>query len=183
MTERDLDLMFELGEWPRPNDAVDCTTGERTPIDPITWIREGGARSTLRVAARQFDADYDVEGNGTIRNEDGIAIDGDDYAGGHTFSPDAARVVYGIYGGAMGPHYTTEIRSRDTTTGAELWTAQVETPFGRLIHTGPSVVVELPTPDALFSPWEAALALEILDADDGTIQNRIPTSLRVIHLD
>ena len=59
-------------ETPRPNSAVDCETGERQPIEPITWMREGGSRFIQRIGDRTFEAAGDAEGNADVFNESGV---------------------------------------------------------------------------------------------------------------
>lgn len=167
-----------------PNFAVDCATGETTAIDPISWTREGGSRGITRVGDRTFTYEGDAEGNADMTNEQGVSIDGDEYAGYHTFSPDGDRVVYGDFTGAPGPHATARIRSRDTTTGELLWTIDFAEPFGSLSHTGDHVVVAHPPPLMVdpVAPWETTSWIEIYDAERGELLLTVPTVLELIYL-
>jgi hypothetical protein len=170
-------------EQPVPNHAVDCATGESTPIDPITWVREGGSRGIVRVDDRVFTYEGDAEGNADVVNEAGVSINGDDYAGYHTYSPDGDLVVYGDFTDSVGPHATDRIRSRNTTTGELLWTLDVATPFGSLQHTGDRVVVSLPpATNGAITPWDATARIDLYDADTGEQLLSVPTVLEIVYV-
>ena len=111
--QRFSDVAFEQGE-PIPNEAVDCETGERQPIEPISWNVEGGSRFVQRVGARTFNGEGDAEGNADIANESGISINGNDYAGYHTFDDDASRVAYLVMDAIATPHLSPLLRARAT---------------------------------------------------------------------
>lgn len=167
-------------EVPVPNSAVDCASGERTPIDPITWMREGGSRGITRVADRTFTYEGDAEGNADVTNESGISINGDDYAGYHTYSPDGSRVVYADFTDAPGPHYTDRIRARDTTTGELLWTVEMPGMFASLHHSEDRVLVAYPPPTAdPMSPWEATSWVDVHDAETGRLLLTVPTVIPI----
>jgi hypothetical protein len=182
--ERADELPVPTGQdQPIPNYAIDCETGERTAIDPISWSREGGSRGILRVADRTFTYEGDSEGNADVTNEAGVSINGDDYAGYHTYSPDGDRVVYGDFTGSVSPHATDRIRSRDTTTGELLWTLDVGTPFGSLQHTGDRVVVsQAPATNGAITPWDATARIDVYDADTGEQLLSVPTVLEVVYV-
>lgn len=164
-----------------PNEAVDCQTGEATPIDPVSWRGEGSYRIIEEVSDRTFTFLGDAEGNADAVNEDGIVINGDDYAGLHTFSPDASEVVYGVYGDA-GPHLSTDIRVRDTTGGELRWSAELDRPFGVLHHVGQRVVADQPPLAQSIEPWMSTEYLVVHDASTGDRIADVPTALRIRHL-
>ncbi len=168
---------------PVPNYAVDCATGERTAIDPISWTVEGGSRGITRVADRTFTYEGDAEGNADVTNESGISINGDDYAGFHTYSPDGDRVVYADFTDAPGPHYTNRIRTRDTTTGELLWTADMPGMFTSLHHTDDRVLVAYPPPTAeVTNPGDSTSRVDVHDAETGRLLLTVPTVLNIVDL-
>jgi hypothetical protein len=169
-------------EYPIPNYAVDCATGASTAIDPVSFHFEGGARTLKSVAGRTFTVHFDAEGNGDIVNTDGISVNGDDYAGFHTFSPDGTRVVYGDYGGGVSPHVTTNIAVRNTVDGSLLWRTELPRPFAALEITDQTVVAALPSRDAEYEPWSNTELLAVFDASDGTPLASLPTSIDILHL-
>lgn len=135
-------------EGPEPKDdtiplfAVDCASGDSQPIEPaVVFTGDGGTRITERIAGRVFTGFGDAEGNADFFNEDGRSLNGDDYAGYHTFTDDASIVVYGDMGVGSGPHFSPVIRARDTTDGRELWTTEFEQPFQHIFHVGDHTAV------------------------------------------
>jgi hypothetical protein len=180
--ERDNEATPTPTEYPIPNYAVDCATGASTAIDPVSFHFEGGARTVKSVAGRTFTVHYDAEGNGDIVNTDGISINGDDYAGFHTFSPDGTRVVYGDYGGGVSPHITRDIAVRNTVDGSLLWRTELPRSFAALEVTDRTVVAALPSRDAQYEPWSNTELLAVFDASDGTPLASVPTSIEILHL-
>jgi hypothetical protein len=158
-------------ETPVPNFAVDCETGEEQPIDPVSWTREGGSRHVERIAERTFTFDGDAEGNADVTNESGVSINGDDYGGYYEFSPDASRVVYGDMTAAI--HVTNLLRSRDTTTGELLWTAELESPVAGFHWYDDRIVASVPGGGV---PGVAHEAVIVLDARNGDVITTVPTS-------
>jgi hypothetical protein len=180
--ERDNEATPSPTEYPIPNHAVDCSTGASTAIDPVSFHFEGGARTLESVAGRTFTVHFDAEGNGDIVNTDGLSINGDDYAGFHTFSPDGTRVVYGNYGGGVSPHITRNIAVRNTVDGSLLWRTELSRSFAALEITDQSVVAALPSRAAQYEPWSNTELLAVFDASDGTPLALLPTSIDILHL-
>ena len=180
--ERDYEATPMPAEYQIPNYAVDCATGASTAIDPVSFGFEGGARTLQSVAGRTFTVHFDAEGNGDIVNAEGISINGDDYAGFHTFSPDGTRVVYGNYGGGASPHVTRNIAVRNTADGSLLWRTELPRSFGDLEMTDQRVVAALASRDAEYEPWMNTELLAVFDASDGTPLVRLPTSIDILHL-
>ena len=180
--ERDHEATPMPTEYPIPNYAVDCATGISTAIDPVSFGFEGGARTVRSVAGRTFTVHFDAEGNGDVMNAEGISVNGDDYAGFHTFSPDGTRLLYGNYGGGVSPHVTRNIAVRNTADGSLLWRAELPRPFGDLQMTDERVVAALPSRDAEFEPWINTELLAVFDASDGTLLASVPTSIDILHL-
>jgi hypothetical protein len=164
------------GETAIPNYAVDCESGEAQPIEPIRWTREGGSRFIQRVGDRTFTGIGDAEGNADVTNESGISINGDDYAGYHTFSADGSRVVYGDMSGQPSPHVTNVLRSRDTTTGELLWSAELEDPVGPTQWYGDRIVAQVLANGGAGPGYEAVI---VLDALTGDVITTVPTSLDI----
>jgi hypothetical protein len=181
--ERDNETTPISPEYPIPNYAVECATGASTAIDPVSFRFEGGGRTLESVAGRTFTVHFDAEGNGDIVNADGISINGDDYAGFHTFSPDGTRVVYGDYGGGVSPHVTRNIAVRNTVNGSLLWRTELPRSFAALGITDQTVVAALPSRDAEYEPWMNTELLTVFDASDGTPLASLPTSIDILHLD
>lgn len=124
------------GEYAIPMDAVDCRTGERQAIEPVTiYGGDGEVRYVDRQADRVFTGYGDAEGNADVDNERGISINGDDYAGYHTFNADASVVMYGDMT-VSGPHLSPVVVARDTNTGEQLWRAEFDIPFRTLWFIG-----------------------------------------------
>jgi hypothetical protein len=157
-----------------PNYAVDCETGEAQPIAPISWTREGGSRFVQRVGDRTFTGSADAEGNADVTNESGISINGDDYAGYHTFSADGSRVVYGDMSALASPHVTNVLRSRDTTTGELLWSAELDRPVTVTHWYGDRIVAQVPAGGVPGADYEAVI---VLDALTGDVITTVPTNL------
>ncbi len=170
------------GESPIPNFAVDCATGESQPIETTGYWRDGGSRSVRQIAGRSFNFLYDAEGNAQVINEAGLSINGDDYAGLHTFSPDATHVVYGDYGVGVSPHTTRTIRARDTTTGDLLWSFELPRVFASLQFTDNYVLAELPPAASEYAPWQATESIVILDATTGLQVASLPTTTQLRHV-
>ncbi len=128
-----------------PTFAVDCETGDSQPIASfVTYgIGEVEVGFVERLAGREFNGVYDAEGNANIVNEHGISMNGDDYAGYHTFSPDGSMVAYGDFTDSPSPHQTNVIKVRDTNSGAMLWESELDTAFARLHFSRDSLLVEL----------------------------------------
>lgn len=164
---------------PLPTFAVDCATGEATPIETAAWRVEGGGRRTILAGDRTFIADADAEGNEHVVNESGISVNGDDYAGYHAFSADGGRVVYGDFTGAASPHFTGVVRARDTTTGQELWTATLPRTFEFLVDAGDRILVGLGPADA--GAGELAIdQIVVLDAATGEQVTTVSADVRVL---
>ena|GEM_PF-4286442 len=180
--ETDEEPTATSGDNPVPNFAVDCESGNTQPIEPRTYLREGGGGSTLQIEGRSFARNFDAEGNADVLNDAGISINGDDYAGFHTFSPDASQVVYGDYGVSFSPHITTTIRVRDTTTGDLLWSFVLPLAFESLSFTDDHVAVGLPPEDTQFEPRRRTESIVILDAATGLQSASIPTTIDIVHL-
>lgn len=180
--ERDDEATPSPTQYPIPNYAVDCSTGASAAIDPVSFHFEGGARTIESVAGRTFTVHFDAEGNGDVVNADGISINGDDYAGFHTFSPDGARVVYGDYGVGASPHITRNIAVRDTVDGSLLWRTELPRSVAALEITDQTVVAALPSRDAQYEPWSNTELLAVFDASDGTPLASLPTSIDILHL-
>lgn len=168
-------------ERPRERARFDCASGAEVPLDPVTWRREAGWRSLLKVADRTFEVVGDAEGNADITNEDGVPINGDDYAGSHDFSPDGSRVVYGDYGTGAGPHTTRVIRVSDTVTGEMLWSAEVDRTLSLLSHTGDRVLVGQPRPEHDAQPWESMESIVVFDATTGEKITDVPAWTRILY--
>ena len=163
-------------ETPVPNFAIDCETNETQPIATVTWNREGGSRYIERVGERTFTFNGDAEGNADVTNESGISINGEDYAGYHTFNADGSRVVYGDMSALASPHVTDVLRSRDTTTGELLWSTELDQPVG-LTHWYGDRIVALAPADGV--PGLAYEAVIVLDALTGDVIKKVPTSLDI----
>jgi hypothetical protein len=162
-------------ESPRERARFDCATEAEIPLKPVTWRREAGWRSLLTVGDRTFQEVGDAEGNADITNENGVSVNGDDYAGSHDVSPDGSRVVYGDYGTGAGPHTTRVIRVRDTVTGEVLWSAEVDRTFNFLAHTGDRVLVGQPRQEHESEPWESTESIVVLQATSGEKMADVPT--------
>lgn len=125
-----------VGEYALPMEAVDCRTGERRPIESVTiYGQDGEFRYIDRRAGRVFTGYGDAEGNADVENEQGLSINGEDYAGYHTFSADASVVMYGDMT-SSGPHLSPVVVARDTTTGAQLWRTEFDIAFRHLWFIG-----------------------------------------------
>jgi hypothetical protein len=157
-----------------PNYAVDCDTGSIDPIEPVSWRWEVGTRRIERIGDRTFTHIYDAEGNGDVTNEDGISINGENYAGYHTFSADGARVVYGDMSASPSPHVTTVLRSRDTTTGELLWSTELDRPVDLTYWYGDRIIARAPADGV---PGAAGEAVIVLDAVTGEVIETVPTTL------
>ncbi len=169
------DVPGSTDDTPVPNFAVDCETGERQPIEPITWSREGGSRFIERVGDRTFEGQGDAEGNAHLVNETGISIDGDDYAGYHTFDDDGSGVAYLVMDALATPHLSDVVRARDTTTGELLWTVDLDAPAAGLWWYGDRVLAVIPTD---IGTMETA-AVAVIDATTGEIVTTVPTTLDI----
>jgi outer membrane protein assembly factor BamB len=111
-----------------------------------------------------------------VTNESGISINGDDYAGYHTFSADGSRVVYGDMSGQPSPHVTNVLRSRDTTTGELLWSAELDRPVTVTHWYGDRIVALAPSGGVPGATYEAVI---VLDALTGDVITTVPTSLDI----
>ncbi len=163
--------------YPIPNYAVDCSTGAAQPIEPRSFGREGGSLSTSLIGGRTFTFSGDAEGNADVLNDDGVSINGDDYAGSHTFSPGAETVLYGDFGTSISPHVTKTIRLRDTSTGDLTWTVELPRVFATLNLTEDRAIVGLPSLAAQHEPWSSMEVLQVRDAATGERIVDIPTAL------
>ncbi len=179
---REEEAVVAYPEYPIPTYAIDCLSGDETPIEPTSWRREGGYRHVDRIAGRTFSVDGDAEGNADILNEQGVSINGDDYAGFHTFSPDAELVVYGDYGVSFSPHVTTTIRARETIDGALRWSVELDRVFGALGVTRDRVVVFAPPKALSHEPWWESEYAVIYDAATGERLRQIPVVLDLLFL-
>jgi hypothetical protein len=157
-----------------PNYAVDCDTGSIEPIEPVSWRWEVGTRRIERIGDSTFTSTYDAEGNGDVTNEAGISINGDDYAGYHTFNADGSRVVYGDMTAQPGPHVTNVLRSRDTTTGELLWSAELDRPVGLTYWYGDRIIALAPADGV---PGATVESVIVLDAVTGEVIETVSTTL------
>ena len=180
--EREAEAVPTPEEYPVPNYAVGCERGDETPIDPRSFRREGGGRYLERVADRQFTIDLDAEGNGDAINERGVSVNGDDYAGVHTFSPDGELVGYGDYSATVSPHVTNVVSVRDTVDGVLLWSVELERLFNLLVITDDVVVVALAPQSSGPNAWEATEALVVFERNTGRRVVTVPTNVQIIHL-
>ncbi|MCP3988315.1 MAG: hypothetical protein GY724_04515 [Actinomycetia bacterium] len=160
-----------VGIYDVPIDAIDCQTGDRQPIEPVTsYGTETETRVVIRVAGREFVSLGDAEGNADVVNERGISINGDDYAGFHTFNTDASQVVYGDMGQSASPHYSQVVTSRNTETGGLLWSAELPMPFIFLAHLDDHVIAGLPEDlDSLINGDSTVAEIILLTADTGEL--------------
>lgn len=163
----------EQSPYAIPTFAVDCQTGESQAIASfMTYgIGETGYGFVDRVAGREFTGFGDAEGNADMVNEQGISLNGDDYAGYHTFSPDGSLVAYGDFTGSPSPHNTKVIKVRDTNSGALLWETELDIAFARLHLADNSLLVELfdpandgPTPSDSVVVLDLATGTEVASA-------------------
>ncbi len=149
--------------YPVPAFAVDCQTGDSQAIDPfMTYgIGETGYGFVKRVAGREFTGLGDNEGNADMVNEQDISLNGDDYAGYHTFSPDGSMVAYGDFTNSGSPHYTTTVRTRDTNSGELLWEKRLDMAFSGLHFFDDHLLVELIDPaEAGLMPSDSVVVLD-----------------------
>ena len=107
-----------------------------------------------------------------MTNESGISINGDDYAGYHTFDADGSRVVYGDMTDRI--HVTTILRSRDTTTGELLWSAELDRPVSVTYWYGDRIVALAPADGVPGVEYEAVI---VLDAATGEVIETVPTTI------
>ncbi|MEM7324809.1 MAG: hypothetical protein AAF531_17105, partial [Actinomycetota bacterium] len=164
--------------------AEDCATGERQPIEP-RWYPgdEVGGTAIERVAGRVFRLAYDAEGNATIRNEAGIMLNDDDYSGYATFDRAGSRVAYGDMAAGAGPHYSSVVVGRDTTTGERLWRLDLDVPFVSLHFVDDRLVVLLAeTPEAVFDGEPIPATAVVLDGTTGDELKRIELGFPIAHL-
>ncbi len=150
-----------------PTFAIDCQTGESQAIESFATygIGETGYGYAVRVAGREFTGLGDAEGNADMVNEQGISLNGDDYAGYHTFSPDGSLVAYGDFTNSGSPHYTTTVRVRDTNSGALLWESQLAEVFAQIHFLENRVLLELIDP---MTTGSTPIAIVVLDLSTGT---------------
>jgi hypothetical protein len=172
--QRFRDEPFEQGE-PIPNEAVDCETGERQPIEPISFNLEGGSRFIERIGDRTFEGEGDAEGNADLLNESGISINGDDYAGSHAFDEVGSRVAYLVMDAIATPHLSNVLRARDTTTGDLLWSVDLEAAAAGLWWYGDRVLAVIPRDDGTFE----TSAVVVIDATTGDVMATVPTTLDI----
>ena len=170
-----------------PFEAVDCATGERTAIEPVTVFGlDGEVRITERRAGREFVFLGDAEGNADGINERGISINGDDYAGYHTFNADASEVIYGDMAAGAGPHFSNVLILRDTEDGAQRWTAELPNVFVFLAHLGDQVVAGVTDElEAVLLAEPTGSTLVVLDAATGEPTGTtvaIEPEVRLLHL-
>ena len=71
--------------------------------------------------------------------------------------------------------------ARDTTTGALVWTVELDRPFGSLVHTGPTVLVTQPPAERIADPWAATESVVVVDAASGEVVRTVPTELEILH--
>ena len=157
----------EQSPYAIPTFAVDCQTGESQAIASfMTYgVGETGYGFVDRVAGREFTGFGDAEGNADMVNEQGISLNGDDYAGYHTFSPDGSLVAYGDFTNSGSPHYTTTVKVRDTNSGALLWESQLVEVFAQIHFLENRVLLELIDPTTTGS---TPIAIVVLDLSTGT---------------
>jgi hypothetical protein len=157
-----------------PNYEVDCESGETREIPPRTWFEETGSRHIEHIDDRTFTFRSDAEGNGDVTNEDGISINGEDYAGYHTFNADGSRVVYGDMNALASPHVTNVLRARDTTTGELLWSAELPQPVTVTYWYGDRIAALAPTAGVPGVDYEAVI---VVDARTGHVIETLPTTM------
>lgn len=164
-------------------DAVDCATGERQPIEPITFYGgDGEYRFVERVAGREFTGYGDAEGNADIVNERGVSINGDDYAGYHTFNDDASVVVYGDMAAGAGPHFSAKIIVRDTETGEELSAASLDAVFQRLFFVDDRLLVTFSEDiDAILNGASITDSAVVIDPRSGTTLDEVDVGFDLIY--
>lgn len=165
-----------------PAFAVDCATGDAVAIQSfVSYQGDGEVRVTERVGGREFTFLGDAEGNADLLNEDGLQINGDDYSGEHALDRAGERVLYGDYGIGASPHLSRHLVARTTTDGALLWRAEVESWALFRGWTDSLIVVALAGSEV--DPAEVSTAqLVLLDQHDGSVIERRPTTLHVLHL-
>jgi len=130
-----------------------------------------------------FAVTYDAEGNGTIENDAGISLNGDDYSGYATFDPTGALVAYGDMASAAGPHYSSVVVVRDAVTGDRLWSTDVGVPFLDLSFVDQRLVVVLTEgAEAVFDGNPMPDAALVFDGYTGQELNRVDLGFHLIHL-
>ncbi len=185
--ERDLKFegdLTEQAEFGHPLDAVDCLTGTRQPIEPVVFYGGDGETKIIeRVAGRTFTGTGDAEGNVDFMNEDGISIDGEDYAGYHHFNDDASLVAYGDMNAGAGPHFSPVIVIRDTTSGDRLATVEFEQPFLSIHFVSDRLVVTFAANfEALINGEGMADHAVVIDPRSGGRIAEVPAGFELIHL-
>ncbi len=125
--------------------AVDCQTGESQPIASVQTLGLGETETGFieRVAGREFTGFGDAEGNAHMINEQGTSLDGEDYAGYHTFNHDGSLVAYGDMKAMAGPHYSNVVKVRDTASGELLWEVELPQAFMNLQFFDNRLLIEL----------------------------------------
>lgn len=170
-----------------PAVAVDCQTGERQPIESLSgYLVDGETRGSFQVGSRRFTTEGDAEGNADVYNEQGVSVNGDDYAGYHAFDPTGSLVVYGdMSASGMGPHYSHVIVARDTRNGEQQWERTLSMVFNYLWVGASRVIVGLPESfeDVLTGSSEPAATLLSLDSATGetVIELEVPPGVRVVY--
>jgi hypothetical protein len=109
-----------------------------------------------------------------VTNESGISINGDDYAGYDTFSADGSRVAHGDMRALASPHVTNVLRSRDTTKGELLWSADLDQPVGMTHWYGDRLAVQVLATGEAGPGYQAVI---VLDALTGDVINTVLSSL------
>ena len=169
-------------EAPIPRFLVDCVTGETEQVGSTTFLAgEVGAPVVLEVQDRVFDVYYDAEGNADVFNEIAASVNGNDYAGAHTFSRDGSSVTYGDYGIVQHPHLTNVIRSRNTISGQLLWTFEPEGPFDSIHYVGATVVVGQPSGIVGTGDVGVPDIVVVIDSRTGELLRTAPTDYRIIY--
>lgn len=162
--------------------AVDCVGGAEQPIEPfIVHVSEGRNDVVERVAGKRFTYITDAEGNADLLNEAGLVVNGDDYAGLYAFDEGADRVLYLDYGRSVSPHITRHVVSRATADGELLWRTELDAWTTFHGWTTSAVVVTVSDIDAIVGDLPTVEAI-VLDPTDGAVVDRLPTTLRLLHL-
>ncbi len=172
------------GSYGVPLDAVDCATGDRQPIEPVlVYGGEAEARFTERLAGRVFTGTSDAEGNAHIVNEQDVSINGDDYAGYHTFSGDGSLVIYGDMQSGAGPHLSTVVVGRDTTSGQKLWDRRFDLAFRSLWFIDQRAVISFIDDEAeLFDFGNRIDRAVVLDGVTGTQLDEVSVGFDLLYL-
>ena len=163
--------------------AVDCETGESQPIDSTVFYGSDSEFGLIvTVGNREFHGAGDAEGNVDFVNEDGLSLNGDDYAGYHTFSDDGSLVAYGDMQALASPHFTNLVKVRDTMTGELLWETKLDLPFVELWVLDDRIVAVVASAESLANGEAKPEAVVMLDRSDGSILSTIEVNFSLLYL-